>query len=147
MSRAERRKRHESHAHSLSLQDLFGIAQEAERTFRGRPGALEPRTTSTYRGRANEHEGVTTDEKTSHDQGRLRLQRPTFRGSSVGWGIAAVLWLSCAVPALIRVVHFGGPSAGGFVLLAALVVASAVCVIGTVATIRHPRPAPPAVDS
>jgi hypothetical protein len=104
--------------------------------------------TSTYGGRVNEHEGVTMDdEKKSRDKGRLRLQRPTFRGSSIGWGLAAVLWLSCAVPALIRVVHFGGTSAGGFVLLAALIVASAVCVIGTVATLRHPRPAPPASDS
>ena len=102
---------------------------------------------STYGGRVDEHGGVTMGEKTSRDQGRLRLQWPTFRGSSVGWGLAAVLWLSCAVPALIRVVHFGGTSVGGFVLLAALVVASAVCVIGTVATLRHPRPAPPAVDS
>lgn len=147
MSRAERRKRHESHAHSLSLQDLFGIAQEAERTLRGRPQALESRLASTYVGRANEHEGVTMDKEKSRDQGRLRLQWPTFRGSSVGWGLAAVLWLSCAVPALIRVVHFGGTSVRGFVLLAAPVVASAVCVIGTVATIRHARPAPPAIDS
>lgn len=87
------------------------------------------------------------DRKKARDRGRLRLQRPTFRGSSVGWGLAAVLWLSCAVPALIRVLHFGGTSVGGFMLMAALVVASAVCVIGTVATIRHPRPAPPAIDS
>jgi hypothetical protein len=87
------------------------------------------------------------DEKTTRERGRLRLQRPTFRGSSVGWGLASVLWLSCAVPAVVRVVHFGGTSPGGAVLLAALVVASAVCVIGTVSTMRHPRPAPPAVDS
>jgi hypothetical protein len=147
MSRAERGKRHESHAHSLSLQDLFGIAQEVERTLRGRPQALESRIAWTYGGGANEHEGVTMDEKTSRDQGRLWLQWPTFRGSSVGWGISAVLWLSCTVPALIRVVHFGGTSVGGFLFLAALVVASAVCIIGTLVTIRHPRPAPPAVDS
>ena len=110
--------------------------------------ALERHVTPTYGGGVEEHEGVTMDDrKKSRDQGRLRLQWPTFRGSSVGWGIAAVLWLSCAVPAVVRVVHFGGTSPGGAVLLAALVVASAVCVIGTVSTMRHPRPAPPAVDS
>jgi hypothetical protein len=87
------------------------------------------------------------DGKTSREQGRLRLQWPTFRGSSVGWGIAAVVWLSCAIPAVVGIIRDGGTSIGGGLLSAGLVIASVVCIIGTVATIRHPRKAPPATDA
>lgn len=87
------------------------------------------------------------DDETNRDRGRLRLQKPTFRGSSVGWGIAAVVWSSCVVGVVVRMVSGGGGVALVDVLiLVALLVATAVCVTGTVATIRHPRPAPPAVD-
>ncbi|KQN41675.1 hypothetical protein [Frigoribacterium sp. Leaf44] len=86
------------------------------------------------------------DEDTEHPRGRLRLQRPTFRGSSVGWGIGAFFWLVCAVQALVGVVQNGGTSVVGALVLAGLTVLAAVCIIGTVATIRHPRPAPPATD-
>jgi len=87
------------------------------------------------------------DDETNRDKGRLRLQRPTFRGSSVGWGIAAVVWLSCVVSVVVRMAtDDGGASLVDVLILVALIVATAVCVTGTVATIRHPRPAPPAVD-
>ncbi|KQM25920.1 hypothetical protein ASL10_10820 [Frigoribacterium sp. Leaf8] len=86
------------------------------------------------------------DEDTEQPRGRLRLQRPTFRGSSVGWGIGAFFWLVCAVQALVRVVQDGGTSVVGALVLVGLTALAVVCVIGTVATIRHPRPAPPATD-
>jgi len=87
------------------------------------------------------------DEDTEQGKGRLRLQRPTFRGSSVGWGIAAFFWLFCAVRNIVGVVQNGGTSVVGALVLAALVALAVVCIIGTVATIRHPRPAPPATDT
>jgi len=87
------------------------------------------------------------DEDTEHPRGRLRLQRPTFRGSSVGWGIGAFFWLVCAVQALVGVVQNGGTSLVGVLVLAGLTILAAVCITGTVATIRHPRPAPPATDA
>lgn len=87
------------------------------------------------------------DDETNRDRGRLRLQRPTFRGSSVGWGISAVVWLSCVVSVVVRMATGdGGAAPVDVLILVALLVATAVCVTGTVATIRHPRPAPPAVD-
>jgi len=87
------------------------------------------------------------DEDTEQEKGRLRLQRPTFRGSSVGWGIGAFFWLLCAAQSIVRVVQDGGTSVLGALVLVALVALAAVCIIGTVATIRHPRPAPPATDT
>ncbi|KQO84049.1 hypothetical protein ASF17_00310 [Frigoribacterium sp. Leaf263] len=86
------------------------------------------------------------DENADQQKGRLRLHRPTFRGSSVGWGIAAVFWLSFAVQDLVGIVQGGGASVGGGLLLAATAALGVVCVIGTVATIRHPRKGPPATD-
>jgi len=87
------------------------------------------------------------DDETNRDQGRLRLQRPTFRGSSVGWGIAAVVWLTSAVSVVVAMATDSrGVAVGHVLFLVALLLATAVCVTGTVATIRHPRPAPPAVD-
>lgn len=86
-------------------------------------------------------------EKNGKEQrGRLRLQWPTFRGSSVGWGIGAVFWLSCVAQSLYVAVRDGGTSVLGGLVIGALVIATAVCAVGTVATIRHPRPAPPATD-
>jgi hypothetical protein len=87
------------------------------------------------------------DEDAEQERGRLRLQWPTFRGSSVGWGIGAFFWLSSAVLNLVRVVQDGGTSVVGALVLAALIVLAVVCIIGTAATIRHPRPAPPATDT
>ncbi|TDT62645.1 hypothetical protein [Frigoribacterium sp. PhB116] len=87
------------------------------------------------------------DDETNRDQGRLRLQKPTFRGSSVGWGIAAVVWLTSAVSVVVAMATDSrGVAVGHVLFLVALLLATAVCVTGTVATIRHPRPAPPAVD-
>jgi hypothetical protein len=87
------------------------------------------------------------DENTEQGKGRLRLQRPTFRGSSVGWGIGAFFWLFCAVQSIVGVLQNGGTSVVGALVLIALVALAVVCIIGTVATIRHPRPAPPATDT
>jgi hypothetical protein len=87
------------------------------------------------------------DENTEQGKGRLRLQRPTFRGSSVGWGIGAFFWLFCAVQSIVGVAQNGGTSVVGALVLTALVALAVVCIIGTVATIRHPRPAPPATDT
>ncbi|MET4053565.1 hypothetical protein ABID81_002943 [Frigoribacterium sp. PvP054] len=82
------------------------------------------------------------------DRGRWRLQKPTFRGSAVGWGISAVVWSSCLAWALAGLVQGDGDvSVGPVLLVGALVVASAVCVAGTVSTVRHPRAAPPAEDA
>ena len=87
------------------------------------------------------------DDETNRDQGRLRLTRPTFRGSSVGWGISAVVWLTSAVSVVVAMATDSrGVAVGHVLFLVALLLATAVCVTGTVATIRHPRPAPPAVD-
>jgi hypothetical protein len=86
------------------------------------------------------------DEDAEQERGRLRLRWPTFRGSSVGWGIGAFFWLFSAVLNLVGVVQDGGTTAVGTLILAALVVLAVVCIMGTVATIRHPRPAPPATD-
>ncbi|ROP78807.1 hypothetical protein EDF18_1463 [Frigoribacterium sp. PhB107] len=87
------------------------------------------------------------DDETNRDQGRLRVQKPTFRGSSVGWGIAAVVWLTSAVSVVVAMATDSrGVAVGHVLFLVALLLATAVCVTGTVATIRHPRPAPPAVD-
>jgi len=86
-------------------------------------------------------------EDQEQQKGRLRLQRPTFRGSSVGWGIGAFVWLFCAIQNLVRAVQDGGTSVVGALVLAALMAMAAVCIIGTVATIRHPRSAPPATDT
>lgn len=81
------------------------------------------------------------------DQGRLRLRWPTFRGSAVGWGILAVGQLAFIAAAALNVVGSGeGWTVVGGLLIAASVVVAAVFVTGTVATIRRPRPAPPAVD-
>ena len=110
---------------------------------------LRRRGGPTYGGEVDDDdEGTTTmDDETDRDQGRLRLQRPTFRGSSVGWGISSVVWLSCVVSVVVRMATGeGGAALVDVLVLVALVVATAVCVTGTVATIRHPRPAPPAVD-
>ncbi|TWX36223.1 hypothetical protein ES689_12520 [Frigoribacterium sp. ACAM 257] len=109
---------------------------------------LRRRGGSTYGGEVDDDEGTTTmDDETNRDQGRLRLQKPTFRGSSVGWGIAAVVWLTCVVSVVVRMATAsGGPGLVDVMILVALLVATAFCVTGTVATIRHPRPAPPAVD-
>jgi hypothetical protein len=108
---------------------------------------LSRRGGSTYGGEVDDDEGTTTmDDETDRDQGRLRLQKPTFRGSSVGWGIAAVVWLSCVASVVVRMAAEGGAALVDVLILVALLVATAVCVTGTVATIRHPRPAPPAVD-
>lgn len=87
------------------------------------------------------------DENTDQRRGRLRLQRPTFSGSSVGWGIGAFFWLFCAVQTLVGVVQDGGTTFVGDLVLVALAALAVVCIIGTVATIRHPRPAPPATDT
>ena len=110
--------------------------------------SLRRRGGPTYGGEVDDDEGTTTmDDETNRDQGRLRLQRPTFRGSSVGWGIAAVVWLSCVVSVVVRMATASaGPGLVDVLILVALLVATAFCVTGTVATIRHPRPAPPAVD-
>jgi len=81
------------------------------------------------------------------DQGRLRLQWPTFRGSAVGWGILAVSQLLFIAAVVLNVVGSGeGWTVVDALLIAASVVVAAVFVTGTVATIRRPRPAPPAVD-
>ncbi len=113
-----------------------------------RTAPLSRRGGPTYGGEVDDDEGTTTmDDETDRDRGRLRLRRPTFRGSSVGWGIAAVVWLSCVVSVVVRMATGeGGAALVDVLVLVALVVATAVCVTGTVATIRHPRPAPPAVD-
>ena len=113
-----------------------------------RSAPLRRRGGPTYGGEVDDDEGTTTmDDETNRDQGRLRLQRPTFRGSSVGWGIAAVVWLSCVVSVVVRMATASaGPGLVDVLILVALLVATAFCVTGTVATIRHPRPAPPAVD-
>lgn len=109
---------------------------------------LSRRGGPTYGGEVDDDEGATTmDDETNRDQGRLRLQKPTFRGSSVGWGIAAFVWLTCVVSVVVRMATAsGGTALVDVLILVALVVATAVCVTGTVATIRHPRPAPPVVD-
>lgn len=111
---------------------------------------LESSATSTYGEEVDDDEGVSMDENEkkngTEQRGRLRLQWPTFRGSAVGWGIAAVFWLSCAAQSLVGIVRDGGTSLLGGLVLGALVFVGVVCVVGTVATIRHPRPAPPATD-
>lgn len=81
------------------------------------------------------------------DQERLRLQWPTFRGSAVGWGILAVSQVLFIAAVALSVVRSGeGWTVVSGLLIAASVVVAAVFVTGTVATIRRPRPAPPAVD-
>ena len=113
-----------------------------------RTAPLSRRGGPTYGGEVDDDEGTTTmDDETNRDQGRLRLQKPTFRGSSVGWGIAAVVWLTSAVSVVVAMATDSrGVAVGHVLFLVALLLATAVCVTGTVATIRHPRPAPPAVD-
>jgi len=81
-------------------------------------------------------------EKANEDRGRLRLQWPTFRGSPVRWGIAAAGWLLFAVSVLLTSLREQGPSWLDALFLAVLIVLFAICVTGTVATIRHPRPTP-----
>jgi hypothetical protein len=87
------------------------------------------------------------DDEKPQDRGRLRLHRPTFRGSAVGWGISAVVWLSCFVGSGLGMMREGSPGVLGVLFLVALGLASGVCVTGTVSTIRHPRPGPPARDA
>jgi len=84
------------------------------------------------------------DEKTDGDRGRLRLHRPTFRGSAVGWGISAVCSLSWVVMVVIGVARDDrGTTVLDVLFVFALVISFAVCLTGTVSTIRHPRPGPP----
>ena len=85
-------------------------------------------------------------EKANEDRGRLRLQWPTFRGSPVRWGIAAAGWLLFAASVLLTSLRKRGPSWVDALFLAVLIALFAICVTGTVATIRHPRPTPSAHD-
>jgi len=85
-------------------------------------------------------------EKANEDKGQLRLQWPTFRGSPVRWGIAAAGWLLFAASILLTSVLGQGLSWLDAVCLAVLIALFAICVTGTVSTIRHPRPTPAAED-
>lgn len=88
------------------------------------------------------------DDDATERRGRLRLQWPTFRGSPVGWGIAAAAELAFVVMVVLAIARRGdGASVLDVVFVVALVAVFAVMVTGTVATIRHPRPGPGAGDA
>jgi len=81
-------------------------------------------------------------ERANDDRGQLRLQWPTFRGSPVRWGIAAAGWLLFAASILLTSVQGQQLSWLDVVFMAVLFALFAICVTGTVSTIRHPRPTP-----
>jgi len=85
-------------------------------------------------------------ERANEDRGRLRLQWPTFRGSPVRWGIAAAGWLLFAASVLLTAMRGQGLSWPDGLFLAVLLALVAICVTGTVATVRHPRPTPTTED-
>jgi len=112
---------------------------------RQRPGPLVVSKSATYGGGADD-KGEPMTEKANDDKGRLRLQWPTFRGSPVRWGIAAAGWLLFAASILHTSVLGQGLSWLDVVFLAVLIALFAICVTGTVSTIRHPRPTPTAEE-
>jgi len=85
-------------------------------------------------------------EKANEHRGRLRLQWPTFRGFPVRWGIAAAGWLLFAASILLTSLAGQGLSWLDALFLAALLALFAICITGTVSTIRHPRPTPTTKD-
>ena len=106
---------------------------------------MVPSESSTYGGGADD-EGEPVTERANEDRGRLRLQWPTFRGSPVRWGIAAAGWLLFAASVLLTSLRGQGPSWLDALFLAVLLALFAICVTGTVSTIRHPRPTPTKED-
>lgn len=62
------------------------------------------------------------------------------------WGIAAAGWLLFAASVLLTSLREQGPSWVDALFLAVLIALVAICVTGTVATIRHPRPTPNTED-
>lgn len=81
------------------------------------------------------------DDRSSGERGRLRPAWPTFRGSSVGWGVLTVAWIVNAVVLVLGMTE-NGWRAWGVAVLVFLEAGSVVCVVGTVSTIRRPRPGP-----
>jgi len=111
----------------------------------GHPGPVVLIESTTYGGEADD-KGEAVTEEANEDRGRLRLQWPTFRGSPVRWGIAAAGWLLLAASILLTSVREQGLSWLDALFLAVLLALFAICVMGTVSTIRHPRPTPTAED-
>lgn len=81
------------------------------------------------------------DDRTDGERGRWRLAWPTFRGSSVGWGVLTVLWVVNALVLVSGMVSEGW-RAWGVAVLVFLALGAAVCVVGTISTIRRPRQGP-----
>jgi len=83
----------------------------------------------------------TKTEPDSGERGRLRLTWPTFRGSSIGWGIITVAF-AVNVASCIWSLAEGGVRPLGVLMTAFFVITTVVSLIGTISTARHPRPGP-----
>ena len=89
------------------------------------------------------HPGATHPAADGRSRGRLRLQRPTFRGSPVLWGVLAFPLFLHLVTAAVSLGRGEAPTPFGIVFLVLVTVVFVVCLIGVVQTLRHPRPSRP----